>query len=106
MKQWTHVWIRDGVSKYLEVIAGIDVAYELSLNQLFNTEILQAALQLDTSYGARPVLPEDIFEHEDIQDVIDNEIYGKKGATILRWIQTLIGDQKFQISLMEFIKKK
>lgn len=106
LEQWTHVWLRDGIAKLLATRVGSMLMPSLEISEQFNTDVLQSALQYDNTVMSHPVLPDNLYLPDDISDVLVDELYGLKGAAILRWIEVLVGKDTFQDSLRLIITEQ
>lgn len=104
---WDHAWIVNGMAKFLEA-SGIAHKVHFALADQFGVAQLQTALVADSVEGSHACLNKDLATLEKLQNGASDEdlILNHKSAVILRWIESIVGSEKFMTKLREFFKEK
>ncbi|XP_029723553.2 endoplasmic reticulum aminopeptidase 2 isoform X1 [Aedes albopictus] len=97
-KTWKHVWLWEGIIKYLSRFILTPIRPLWPMNELFLIETTTRALDIDALQGWESI-------SHGTSDTGDNEdFYIDKSATMLSMLQSAIGEANFRHCLGKFIK--
>ncbi|KAI5404022.1 variant 2, AP-1 complex subunit mu-1-like [Lathyrus oleraceus] len=102
MEWWTHLWLNEGFATWLSYLAADDSFPEWKIWSQFLHEC-EAGLRLDGLAGSHPIEVE-INHVREIDEIFDSISY-KKGASVIRMLQSYLGAESFQRSLASYIKR-
>ncbi|KAM1021901.1 hypothetical protein ACFX2J_042737 [Malus domestica] len=102
MEWWTHLWLNEGFATWVSYLATDSLFPEWKIWTQFLDE-LTAGLKLDGLEESHPIEVE--INHAAEVDEIFDAISYKKGASVIRMLQSYLGAEVFQRSLASYIKK-
>ncbi|XP_062097256.1 aminopeptidase M1-like isoform X2 [Humulus lupulus] len=102
MEWWTDLWLNEGFATWVSYLANDSLFPEWKVWTQFLDESIEG-LRLDGLEGSHPIEVE-IQHASQIQEIFDAISY-KKGASVIRMLQSYIGAECFQSSLALYIKK-
>ncbi|XP_031371428.1 aminopeptidase M1-like isoform X2 [Punica granatum] len=102
MEWWTHLWLNEGFATWVSYLATDSLFPEWKTWTQFLDESTQG-LRLDGLAESHPIEVE-INHAGEIDEIFDAIIY-KKGASVIRMLQSYLGAECFQKSLAAYIKK-
>ncbi|XP_028807443.1 aminopeptidase M1 isoform X2 [Neltuma alba] len=102
MEWWTHLWLNEGFATWISYMA-TDILFPEWI--IWTQFLLQAAdgLQMDALETSHPIEVE-IHHARSVIEVFDAVSY-EKGSTVIRMLQGYLGDEIFQKSLSNYIRK-
>lgn len=78
---------------------------QMKLEEQFNVQVVQKALEMDASDQNHALHHFDAsIKPPELRESFDNEVYGLKGASILNWIEKLIGNQSFKECMNKYVE--
>ncbi|CAK8568446.1 unnamed protein product [Lathyrus sativus] len=102
MEWWTHLWLNEGFATWVSYLAADGLFPEWKIWSQFLHEC-EAGLRLDGLAGSHPIEVE-INHAREIDEIFDAISY-RKGASVIRMLQSYLGAESFQRSLASYIKK-
>ncbi|KAE9586886.1 hypothetical protein Lal_00004969 [Lupinus albus] len=102
MEWWTHLWLNEGFATWVSYLATDSLFPEWKIWSQFLDEIT-AGLKLDGLAESHPIEVE--INHAGEIDEIFDAISYRKGASVIRMLQSYLGAEPFQRSLASYIKK-
>ncbi|KAK4757868.1 hypothetical protein SAY87_019169 [Trapa incisa] len=102
MEWWTHLWLNEGFATWVSYLATDSLFPEWKIWTQFLDEST-AGLRLDGLAESHPIEVE--INHVGEIDEIFDAISYRKGASVIRMLQSYLGAECFQKSLAAYIKK-
>ncbi|XP_058786056.1 aminopeptidase M1-like isoform X2 [Vicia villosa] len=102
MEWWTHLWLNEGFATWVSYLAADGLFPEWKIWSQFLHES-EAGLRLDGLAGSHPIEVE-VNHFREIDEIFDAISY-KKGASVIRMLQSYLGAESFQRSLALYIKR-
>ncbi|XP_008808926.2 aminopeptidase M1-like [Phoenix dactylifera] len=102
MEWWTHLWLNEGFATWVSYLAADSLFPEWKIWTQFLDETTMG-LRLDSLAESHPI-EVDINHASEIDEIFDAISY-KKGASVIRMLQSYLGAECFQRSLASYIKK-
>ncbi|KAF5748340.1 Aminopeptidase M1 isoform 1 [Tripterygium wilfordii] len=102
MEWWTHLWLNEGFATWVSYLATDGLFPEWKIWTQFLDEST-AGLKLDGLAESHPIEVE--VNHAGEIDEIFDAISYRKGASVIRMLQSYLGAECFQRSLASYIKK-
>ncbi|XP_065849192.1 aminopeptidase M1 [Euphorbia lathyris] len=102
MEWWTHLWLNEGFATWVSYLAADSLFPEWKVWTQFLDESTEG-LRLDGLEGSHPIEVE--VKHASEIDEIFDAISYRKGASVIRMLQSYLGAENFQRSLAAYIKK-
>ncbi|KAJ8480322.1 hypothetical protein OPV22_024049 [Ensete ventricosum] len=102
MEWWTHLWLNEGFATWVSYLATDSLFPEWKVWTQFLDETTMG-LRLDALAESHPI-EVDINHASEIDEIFDAISY-KKGASVIRMLQSYLGAECFQRSLASYIKK-
>ncbi|XP_068324437.1 aminopeptidase M1-like [Pyrus communis] len=102
MEWWTHLWLNEGFATWVSYLATDSLFPEWKIWTQFLDELTDG-LKLDGLEESHPIEVE--INHAAEVDEIFDAISYKKGASVIRMLQSYLGAEVFQRSLASYIKK-
>ncbi|KAK4768867.1 hypothetical protein SAY86_027017 [Trapa natans] len=102
MEWWTHLWLNEGFATWMSYLATDSLFPEWKIWTQFLSEST-AGLRLDGLAESHPIEVE--INHAGEIDEIFDAISYRKGASVIRMLQSYLGAECFQKSLAVYIKK-
>ncbi|KAA8538770.1 hypothetical protein F0562_028335 [Nyssa sinensis] len=102
MEWWTHLWLNEGFATWVSYLATDSLFPEWKIWTQFLDESTQG-LRLDGLAESHPIEVE--INHAAEVDEIFDAISYKKGASIIRMLQSYLGPECFQRALASYIKR-
>jgi puromycin-sensitive aminopeptidase len=101
--RWTELWLNEGYATFTEFLAVDAISPEYDIWTQFATDILAPALTLDALESSHAVEVE-IRSPGDCSEVFDTISYCK-GASLIRMLQTYMGDESFRSGMSEYLRR-
>lgn len=102
MEWWTHLWLNEGFATWVSYLAADSLFPDWNIWTQFLDE-LTAGLTLDGLAESHPIEVE--INHAGEIDEIFDAISYRKGASVIRMLQSYLGADVFQRSLAAYVKK-
>ncbi|WCJ29383.1 aminopeptidase M1 [Euphorbia peplus] len=102
MEWWTHLWLNEGFATWVSYLAADSLFPEWKVWTQFLDESTEG-LRLDGLEESHPIEVE--IKHASEIDEIFDAISYRKGASVIRMLQSYLGADNFQRSLAAYIKK-
>ncbi|KAK1259012.1 hypothetical protein QJS04_geneDACA017960 [Acorus gramineus] len=102
MEWWTHLWLNEGFATWVSYLATDGLFPEWKIWTQFLDESTDG-LRLDALAESHPI-EVDINHASEIDEIFDAISY-RKGASVIRMLQSYLGAECFQRSLASYIKK-
>lgn len=102
-KWWEYTWLNEGFARYFQYFGTqmVTSAKNWDLEYQFVVENLQQSMILDSSNNTHP-MTHNVNTPSEISAIFDNISYNK-GGSILRMLKHIIGAEKFQDSLKDYL---
>lgn len=102
MEWWTHLWLNEGFATWVSYLSADSLFPEWKIWTQFLDETT-AGLRLDALAESHPI-EVDINHANEIDEIFDAISY-RKGASVIRMLQSYLGADVFQKSLALYIKR-
>ncbi|PWA60435.1 hypothetical protein CTI12_AA379010 [Artemisia annua] len=102
MEWWTHLWLNEGFATWVSYLAADGLFPEWKIWTQFLDESTEG-LRLDGLSESHPI-EVDINHAREIDEIFDAISY-RKGASVIRMLQSYLGADVFQRALAKYIKK-
>ncbi|XP_059454325.1 aminopeptidase M1-like [Corylus avellana] len=102
MEWWTHLWLNEGFATWVSYLATDSLFPEWNIWTQFLDELTEG-LKLDGLAESHPIEVE--INHAAETNEIFDAISYRKGASVIRMLQSYLGAECFQRSLASYIKK-
>ncbi|XP_076932778.1 aminopeptidase M1-like [Bidens hawaiensis] len=102
MEWWTHLWLNEGFATWVSYLAADGLFPEWKIWTQFLDESTEG-LRLDGLSESHPI-EVDINHASEIDEIFDAISY-RKGASVIRMLQSYLGAEVFQRALAKYIKK-
>ncbi|KAL8208795.1 hypothetical protein R6Q57_008207 [Mikania cordata] len=102
MEWWTHLWLNEGFATWVSYLAADGLFPEWKIWTQFLDESTEG-LRLDGLSESHPI-EVDINHASEIDEIFDAISY-RKGASVIRMLQSYLGPEVFQRALAKYIKK-
>ncbi|XP_026450343.1 aminopeptidase M1-like [Papaver somniferum] len=102
MEWWTHLWLNEGFATWVSYLAADSLFPEWKIWTQFLDQTTDG-LRLDGLAESHPI-EVDINHASEIDEIFDAISY-RKGASVIRMLQSYLGAEPFQRSLASYIKK-
>ncbi|XP_044464976.1 aminopeptidase M1 [Mangifera indica] len=102
MEWWTHLWLNEGFATWVSYLATDSLFPEWKIWTQFLDESTEG-LRLDGLAESHPI-EVDINHASEIDEIFDAISY-RKGASVIRMLQSYLGAEVFQRSLASYIKR-
>ncbi|KAF5204789.1 Aminopeptidase m1 [Thalictrum thalictroides] len=102
MEWWTHLWLNEGFATWVSYLAADSLFPEWKIWTQFLDQITDG-LRLDGLSESHPI-EVDIQHASEIDEIFDAISY-RKGASVIRMLQSFLGAEVFQRSLAAYIKQ-
>ncbi|XP_002516101.2 aminopeptidase M1 [Ricinus communis] len=102
MEWWTDLWLNEGFATWVSYLAADSLFPEWKIWTQFLDELTEG-LRLDSLEESHPIEVE--INHANEIDEIFDAISYRKGASVIRMLQSYLGAECFQRSLASYVKK-
>lgn len=102
MEWWTHLWLNEGFATWVSYLATDSLFPEWKIWTQFLEEATEG-LRLDGLTESHPI-EVDINHAGEIDEIFDAISY-RKGASVIRMLQSYLGPESFQRALASYIKR-
>lgn len=102
MEWWTHLWLNEGFATWVSYLAADSLFPDWQIWTQFLDECTEG-LRLDGLAESHPI-EVDINHASEIDEIFDSISY-RKGASVIRMLQSYLGAESFQRGLASYIKK-
>uniref|UniRef100_A0A0D9YPC6 Aminopeptidase n=1 Tax=Oryza glumipatula TaxID=40148 RepID=A0A0D9YPC6_9ORYZ len=102
MEWWTHLWLNEGFATWVSYLAADNFFPEWNVWTQFLEEST-TGFKLDALAGSHPI-EVDVNHVDEIDEIFDAISY-RKGAAVIRMLQSYLGAETFQKSLAAYIEK-
>ncbi|KAF3951487.1 hypothetical protein CMV_022863 [Castanea mollissima] len=103
MEWWNHLWLKEGFTIWVSYLAVNQLFPEWEMWTQFLNDCTEG-LRLDGLAESHPIEVE-INHAREIEEFLFDTISNKKGASVIRMLQSYLGAECFQRSLASYIKK-
>ena len=100
-KRWTHLWLNEGFATYVSFLGVDSVAPEFKARDLFYTDTVQVAMKADIGKNVHAVVNDSAVNQISTGDF--DKITYKKGASLIRMIEGIIGLPTLQRGLQRYL---
>ncbi|XP_042488485.1 aminopeptidase M1 [Macadamia integrifolia] len=102
MEWWTHLWLNEGFATWVSYLAIDNLFPDWKIWTQFLDQIMEG-LKLDGLEESHPIEVE-IRHAAEIDEIFDSISY-RKGASVIRMLQSYLGPEVFQRALASYIKR-
>uniref|UniRef100_A0A0D6QRK3 Aminopeptidase n=1 Tax=Araucaria cunninghamii TaxID=56994 RepID=A0A0D6QRK3_ARACU len=102
MEWWTHLWLNEGFATWVSYLAADFLFPEWKIWTQFTDQTMEA-FRLDGLVESHPIEVE-VGHAREIDEIFDAISY-KKGASIIRMLESYLGAECFQKGLVSYIKR-
>ncbi|KAL5698644.1 AP-1 complex subunit mu-1-like [Ranunculus cassubicifolius] len=102
MEWWTHLWLNEGFATWVSYLAADSLFPEWNIWIQFLDQTTDG-LRLDGLSESHPIEVE--IKHASMIDEIFDAISYRKGASVIRMLQSFLGPEVFQRALAKYIKR-
>ncbi|KAG5887715.1 hypothetical protein JTB14_020018 [Gonioctena quinquepunctata] len=103
MNWWNDLWLNEGFASYIEY-KGVEAAEPTwGMMDQFLIEDLHRVLTLDATLSSHPIVKK-VLTPDEITEIFDTISYSK-GASILRMLETTVGEANFQEGVKNYLNK-
>ncbi|XP_057957573.1 aminopeptidase M1 [Malania oleifera] len=102
MEWWTHLWLNEGFATWVSYLATDSLFPEWKIWTQFLDESTEG-LRLDGLSESHPIEVE-INHAAEVDEIFDSISY-RKGASVIRMLQSYLGPESFQRALASYIKR-
>lgn len=102
MEWWTHLWLNEGFATWVSYLAADSLFPDWQIWTQFLDECTEG-LRLDGLAESHPI-EVDINHASEIDEIFDSISY-RKGASVIRMLQSYLGPESFQRGLASYIKR-
>ncbi|XP_067616952.1 glutamyl aminopeptidase isoform X2 [Eurosta solidaginis] len=103
MKWWNDLWLNEGFASYIEYKGVNKVHPEWDMLDQFVIEDLHGVLKLDATLAAHPIV-QTVESPAQITEIFDSITYSK-GASVIRMLEDLVGEEKFRNATHNYLEK-
>eukprot|EP00099_Drosophila_melanogaster_P028720 NP_732654.1 uncharacterized protein Dmel_CG31198 [Drosophila melanogaster] len=103
-KWWSYTWLNEGFARYFQYFGTAMVEDKWELEKQFVVDQVQSVMAMDSTNATNPLSDENTYTPAHLSRMF-NSISYNKGATFIRMIKHTMGEQQFQKSLQEYLKK-
>eukprot|EP01117_Protostelium_nocturnum_P008530 TRINITY_DN3060_c0_g1_i4.p1 TRINITY_DN3060_c0_g1~~TRINITY_DN3060_c0_g1_i4.p1 ORF type:complete len:906 (+),score=233.29 TRINITY_DN3060_c0_g1_i4:379-2718(+) len=103
MRWWNHLWIKEGMARYLEYVAIESLFPSWNFWAYFLRDIFKSTIEMDESTTTHPIEAK-VRSPKEISHIFDLMSYGK-GASVARMIAFHIGEESFWKGVHLFLKR-
>ncbi|XP_039261142.2 aminopeptidase N-like [Styela clava] len=100
---WDDLWLNEGFASYVEYIGQVNVQPTWKANELFVSDDMQSALEADGVVSSHPLVYP-VNSLTEISAQFDDISY-EKGASILRMINSFMGEDNFVTGLTNYLNE-
>ena len=102
MNWWSDLWLNEGFATFMQYYA-IDKIYpHFLLWDQFCSDVLIPSLQLDALENSHPIKVE-VKNPSEIDEIFDKISY-RKGASVIRMLHSVLGEEKFTGGIREYMQ--
>ena len=98
---WTDLWLNEGFATYMQYLAAEDAAPDLKFAEHFQADNVHASMKLDALASSHPVSL--AIGHPDEIGANFDAISYRKGASIVRMLETVVGRDTFKAALKTYM---
>lgn len=103
---WPETWLLHAFTNFFSYKIYETDEVQMRLRDQFNVHVLQKSLEMDSSDQSHALHHYDsAITPSHLRETFHDQIYALKGASMLNWIEDLIGKQKFQECMVEYVKE-
>ncbi|XP_072938562.1 aminopeptidase A-like isoform X2 [Epargyreus clarus] len=103
MKWWDEVWLNEGFASYMQVKSLNAIEPSWSMLDQFLTKTMHPVLVTDAKLSSHPIL-QNVETPDQITAIFDAISYNK-GASVLRMLEGMLGEESFRRSISDYLKK-
>ncbi|GLV42080.1 Suppressor of ER stress-induced death [Carabus blaptoides fortunei] len=101
---WDDLWLKEGFASYLEYLGVQHVHPSWNILDEFVIEEIQYSFQLDCLLSSHPIhVP--VHQTSQIRQIFDTISY-KKGASVIRMLNHVLGEYTFKVGLINYLNAK
>ncbi|KAJ8961758.1 hypothetical protein NQ318_021359 [Aromia moschata] len=103
MDWWNDLWLNEGFASYIEYKGVLAAEPTWGMLDQFLTAELHSVLSLDATLSSHPIV-QTVVTPDQITEIFDTISYNK-GASILRMLESTVGEENFQKGVTNYLKK-
>ncbi|XP_017484575.1 PREDICTED: glutamyl aminopeptidase-like [Rhagoletis zephyria] len=103
MKWWNDLWLNEGFASYIEYKGINKVHPEWDMLDQFLASDLHSVLNLDATLASHPIV-QTVESPAQITELFDSITYSK-GASVIRMLEDLVGEEKFRNATKNYLLK-
>ncbi|XP_072050679.1 glutamyl aminopeptidase-like [Amphiura filiformis] len=103
MKWWDDLWLNEGFASYLEYLGAAEAEPTWNMLDQFVTGEIYYVFELDQIVSSHPIVVE-VNNPDEINQIFDAISYSK-GASVIRMMNYIIGEEAFREGLTIFLKR-
>ncbi|XP_065212642.1 glutamyl aminopeptidase-like isoform X2 [Planococcus citri] len=101
MKWWNDLWLNEGFATFAEYKAAAQVHPSWELDNIFVAQELYPVLKLDATLNSHPII-QPVSHPDQITEIFDGISYNK-GASVIRMLESTIGEENFRKGLTAYM---
>ena len=102
MKWWSDLWLNEGFATFMQYYAIDKIFPHFLLWDQFCSDVLIPSLQLDALENSHPIKVE-VNNPNEIDEIFDKISY-RKGASVIRMLHSVLGEEKFTSGIRGYIQ--
>jgi len=103
MTWWEDLWLNEGFATFMQYLV-VDMIYpQFQLWDQFCSDVLIPSLQLDALENSHPIKVS-VENPQEIDEIFDKISY-RKGASVIRMLHSVIGEEAFTAGIKTYIEK-
>ncbi|XP_073820070.1 membrane alanyl aminopeptidase-like [Musca autumnalis] len=99
---WSYTWLNEGFAQFFQYFGTHMVEDHYQMDQQFVVNQVQAVMNMDSTNNTNPMTDENTNTPADLSRMF-NSISYNKGATFIRMIKHIMGEENFKNSLREYL---
>lgn len=103
MKWWNDLWLNEGFATFVEYKATARAHPEWELDNVFLSHELYPVLKLDAALNSHPII-QPVSHPDQITEIFDGISYNK-GASVLRMLESTIGEDNFRSGVTAYLNQ-
>ncbi|KAL5020171.1 hypothetical protein ScPMuIL_003063 [Solemya velum] len=102
MKWWDDLWLNEGFASFVEYIGSDIVEKDWHMGEQFVIDDMISAMYLDSLKNSHPIQIH-VTRPDQINEIFDSISYSK-GASLVRMLQNILGEEVFQAGLIDYLQ--
>lgn len=100
---WDDLWLNEGFASYMEYKGVANYHKDWDMESQFLTSDLHSVMDLDATINSHPIVQ--AVDHPDQITEIFDAISYSKGASVLRMLESFMGQEEFRIGIKRFLER-